>query len=59
MHVLTQLAAGPQDEKRGDEKQIERTKSAEDCIAEVCETSLTASLRYVKRLFLSLCALFC
>jgi hypothetical protein len=33
--ALTQLAAGPQDEKRADDKQIERTKSAENCIAEV------------------------
>ena len=49
MHVnmaLTQLAAGPQDEKRADDKQIERTKSAENCIAEV------------KRLLLPLFALF-
>ena len=43
--ALTQLAAGLQDEKRADDKQIERTKSSENCIAEV------------KRPFLSLCAL--
>ena len=42
---LTQLAAGLQDEKRADDKQIERTKSSENCIAEL------------KRPFLSLCAL--